>query len=125
MGLAIAAIMFFAGASFFFALAETALQMTAARQDPTNETALLQAVRLNWRLWTIFQASLFEPDCPLPVELRDNLLSLSNFVDRHTAGIITDPDPAKLDILIDINRELASGLMTGVPTTLKPGTVGV
>jgi len=92
---------------------------------PTNETALLQAVRLNWRLWTIFQASLFEPDCPLPVELRDNLLSLSNFVDRHTAGIITDPDPAKLDILIDINRELASGLMTGVPTTLKPGTVGV
>jgi flagellar protein FlaF len=108
-----------------WALAETALQMTAARQDPTNETALLQAVRLNWRLWTIFQASLFEPDCPLPVELRDNLLSLSNFVDRHTAGIITDPDPAKLDILIDINRELASGLMTGVPTTLKPGTVGV
>jgi flagellar protein FlaF len=114
-----------------WALAETALQMSAAQQNPADESALLQAVRLNWRLWTIFQASLFEPDCPLPVDLRDNLLSLSNFVDKHTAAIITDPDPSKLDVLIGINRELASGLMTtaaaqsaGVLATLESESTG-
>ena len=94
-----------------WALGETAARMSAARQEPVDEAALLHAVRLNWRLWTIFQASLLEPDCPLPVEIRNNILSLSNFVDRHTANIIAAPDPAKLDVLIRINREIAAGLI--------------
>ncbi len=95
-----------------WALTETALRMRASQREPVDETAILQAVRLNWRLWTIFQASLLEPDCLLPTELRAGILGLSNFVDRHTAGIIADPQPGKLDVLIKINRELAGGLMT-------------
>ena len=107
-----------------WALTETALRMSAAQKTPGDEAALLQAVRLNWRLWTIFQASLFEPDCPLPTDLRDNILSLCGFVDKHTASVINDPAPDKLDILISINRELAGGLMTTAappaPATLEP-----
>ena len=99
-----------------WALTETALRMKAAQRAPVDEVALLQAVRLNWRLWTIFQASLLEPDCPLPSELRGGILGLSNFIDKHTAGVIADPKPEKLDVLIKINRELAGGLMT-MPTT--------
>jgi len=95
-----------------WALTETALRMAEARAAaPADEAALLHAVRLNWRLWTIFQASLLEPDCPMPAEIRANILSLSNFVDRHTAEIIAAPDPDKLEVLITINRELAAGLM--------------
>ncbi len=93
-----------------WALGETAARMSAAQQAPVDEATLLHAVRLNWRLWTIFQASLLEADCPLPVEIRNNILSLSNFVDKHTADIIAAPDPAKLDVLIRINREIAAGL---------------
>jgi flagellar protein FlaF len=103
-----------------WALTETALRMKAAQREPVDETALLQAVRLNWRLWTIFQASLLDPDCPLPIEIRNNLLSLSNFIDKHVAGIIAEPNPAKLDVLILINREIAGGLMT-VPPAAAPG----
>lgn len=110
-----------------WALTETALRMKAAQQQqPENESALLLAVRTNWRLWTIFQASLLEPDCPLPSDLRSNILSLANFVDKHTAGILADPTPAKLDILIRINRELAGGLLTPPPPagSATPAAVG-
>ena len=107
-----------------WALTETALRMKAAQKEPMDETVLLHAVRLNWRLWTIFQASLLEPDCPLPIDIRNNLLSLSNFIDKHTAGILSNPQPSKLDILIRINREIAGGLLT-VPATAAPaaGTI--
>ena len=98
-----------------WALTETALRMEAAQQEPLDETALLHAARLNWRLWTLFQASLLEPNCPLLPELRNGILSLSNFVDKHTAAFLADPKAEKLDVLIKINRELAGGLMTPLP----------
>lgn len=71
---------------------------------------MLAAVRLNWRLWTIFQAELLDPDCMLPEGLRSNVLSLANFVDKHSVELVARPEPEKLDILISINRELAGGL---------------
>ena len=95
-----------------WALTETALRMKAAQKEPVDEAVLLQAVRLNWRLWTIFQANLLDEESPVPLEIRNNILSLSNFIDTHTAGIIADPQPSKLDVLICINREIAGGLMT-------------
>ncbi len=95
-----------------WALTETAMRMKTAQREPVDEAALLQAVRLNWRLWTIFQASLLEPDCPLPPELRSGILGLSNFVDKQTSKIIAGPKPEMLDVLIKINRELAGGLLT-------------
>ena len=98
-----------------WALTETAMRMKAAQREPIDEAALLHAVRLNWRLWTIFQASLLEPECPLPPELRTGILGLSNFVDKHTSKIIAEPKPEMLDVLIKINRELAGGLLTTPP----------
>ena len=50
------------------------------------------ALRRNWRLWTIFQASLLDPDCDLPERMRSNLLGLTNFIDRHTAELLGDGD---------------------------------
>ncbi|MEI6987669.1 MAG: flagellar biosynthesis regulator FlaF [Rhodospirillaceae bacterium] len=112
-----------------WALTETAMRMKAAQREPVDEAALLHAVRLNWRLWTIFQASLLEPDCPVPLDIRSNILSLANFVDKHTASIISAPQASKLDVLIRVNREIAGGLMTAaaapatapaVPSDQKP-----
>jgi len=99
-----------------WALAEMARRMNAAQVEPVNVAQLLQTVRTNWRLWTIIQANLLEPDCPVPLDIRGNVLSLSAFVDRHTVGIIADPQPGKLDVLIQINREIAAGLMAQPPT---------
>ncbi len=93
-----------------FALREIAKRLATAQKNPENESDLLHAVHLNWRLWTIFQVSLLDVNCPLPESIRNNVLSLSNFVDKHSADIIAAPAPAKLDVLIRINHDLADGL---------------
>jgi len=95
-----------------WALTEAARRMADAKDRPDGAEDLLNAVRLNWRLWTIFQASLAEPDCPVPAEVRANMLSLSNFVDKASVDIIATPVAQKVDILISINRNIAAGLFS-------------
>lgn len=90
-------------------MTQAALRMKAA-QEAEDAEAILSSARLNWQLWTIIQSELLDPDCPVPTDIRQNVLSLANFVDKHMVGIIAGPDPKKLDVLISINRELAGGL---------------
>lgn len=93
-----------------WALTEAARRMSLAQKPEVSDEELLGAVRLNWRLWTIFQAELASPECPLPIEMRQDMLSLCNFIDKRTVEIISDVDRAKIDVLININRQIASGL---------------
>jgi len=102
-------------------LTEAALRMRSAR-DANDKEALLAAVRLNWRLWTLFQADLLGPECVVPDPVRGNLLSLAAFIDRHTLDVIAKPSPEKIDILISINRELAMGLFTDPEAGAGAGT---
>lgn len=90
-------------------LTQAALRMKDA-QATADPEAIRAAVRLNWQLWTIFQAELLSPQCTTPIDLRTNALSLAKFIDKQIVDIISDATPEKLDILITINRELASGL---------------
>jgi flagellar protein FlaF len=76
---------------------------------------LEEALRYNQRLWTLFQTELARTDHELPVELRANLLRLSAFVDRQTFEVMARPEAAKLQSLININRQIAEGL-SGRPT---------
>jgi len=94
------------------ALLEAARQMAEAQSDPGNTKAMRDAARINWRLWTIFQAELSAPDCPMPVEIRQNMLNLCNFVDKRVVDILAKPAPQKLDVLINVNRQIAAGLLT-------------
>jgi flagellar protein FlaF len=89
-------------------------QLSAHREE------ILAAVRLNWRLWTILQSALLEPDCPVPAEIRTNMLSLARFVDKQTVDVFAEPLPDKLDALISINRELAAGLFTNPDLPAPP-----
>lgn len=93
-----------------WALLESARLMEGAKGTPP---ALLDALRQNWRLWTIFQADLVGPDCALPKEVRANLIGLSNFIDRHTAKLLAKPDAAGIDVLVNINRQIGEGLLEG------------
>ncbi len=122
-----------------WALTQAALSMKAAR-DADDHDRMLAAIRLNWRLWTIIQAELLDPQCAVPMDIRTNVLSLAQFVDKHTVAIIGNPSPRHLDVLIGINRELAGGLFTtpgaesrvpagesasmAVDGPTKPGAVG-
>ncbi len=90
-------------------LTQAAIRMKGA-QETGDPEAIRAAVRLNWQLWTIFQAELLSPQCTTPIDLRTNALSLAKFIDKQIVDVISDAKPEKLDILITINRELASGL---------------
>lgn len=83
-----------------------------AGQASHDRDQLLAAARLNWRLWTILQSELLDPECPVPQPLRENLLSLAKFIDKRTVEFLAEPHGSKLDILISINREIAGGLYT-------------
>lgn len=94
-----------------WALTQAALKMKAA-QDSGDIPSMLAAVKLNWQLWTIIQSELLAPECTIPMDIRRNVLSLANFIDKHTVGFIGLPKPEKINVLVSINRELAGGLYT-------------
>lgn len=110
-----------------WALAEAARRLIDASRDPEDTDALQAALQLNQRLWTIFQAAITEPDCQMPDDLRTNVAALSLLVDRETMARLADLDASKLDTLININRNVSSGLATrieGAPTAAaQPGAV--
>lgn len=69
-----------------------------------------EALKYNQRLWSFFQAELSRPDHPMPKKLREDLLSLSLFIDKRTFEVMASPSPERLDILININLNIAAGL---------------
>lgn len=92
------------------ALLEAARRLDAAVGSEDRD-AYRAALRLNWRLWTIIQADVSGEGSPLPDEIRQNILSLSVFIDKHTVAALAEPDGRKLRVLIEINRNIAAGLM--------------
>lgn len=108
------------------ALMEAARRLFNAQKDGDADT-ILTCVRLNWRLWTIFQAELTAPECSVPIEIRQNMLNLCNFVDKRTVEILADAKPELLTVLININRNVAAGLLeqgaqSAPPTDVIPPT---
>lgn len=101
------------------ALLEAARRLAKAKDSPDDSAGMLDVVRLNWRLWTIFQSEISSNESQLPEDLRTNMLTLCNFVDSRTVEILSDPKPGLLDALININRNIAAGLLT------KPGEAAV
>ncbi len=95
------------------AFMEAARRLSEAQKIVDDEPdAYRAALRLNWRLWTIIQSDVSGPDNPLPADLKANVISLSIFVDKHTLNALAEPAARKLEVLININRNLAAGLMT-------------
>lgn len=94
-----------------YALIELARRLDDAAKVPENIAAIRDVVRLNWRLWTIFQAELVDPECQTPRAIRENLINLSNFIDKRSAELIANPEASKLTVLVNINRQIGAGLL--------------
>jgi flagellar protein FlaF len=98
-----------------YALTQSALKLRECRENwdmPELERIdrLFEALRMNSLLWSIFQAELTAEGNPLPRQLRQDLLTLSVFIDKRTKEVMCYPEPEKLDILININLNIAAGL---------------
>ncbi len=92
------------------ALARAAGFLDRARDATGDYRTYQAALSFNQLLWTVFQADLASDGNGLPGDLKSSLLSLSLFVDKQTVKALTDPRPEHLDVLIDINRNIAEGL---------------
>lgn len=92
------------------AFSKAAMMMEDAKKKPEDETNFEQALRFNQLFWTILQADIMDPANKLPNPIKANIMSLSIFVDRQTSKALRSGDPADLDIMISINRNLALGL---------------
>jgi len=72
---------------------------------------LNDALLYNRKLWSIFLTSVTSPDHPLPAAIRQNVANLGLFVMNRTVSMMSDPQREHLGSLININRELAAGLL--------------
>jgi flagellar protein FlaF len=109
------------------ALFKSARQLEAVQRSwdaPDRATRLDEALRYNTRLWTFFQSELADADHPMPVELRRNLLELSRFIDKRTFEVLAFPEPAKLQVLININRQIAMGLSQKIEAEVQVAAAG-
>ncbi len=72
--------------------------------------AYAAALSFNQKFWTVLQADLTANGNGLADELKNDLLNLSVFIDQQTVKALADPKPEHLDVLIEINRNIALGL---------------
>ena len=94
------------------AFTKAAVLLEEAKKHSQNIDEYSKALRFNHLLWTIIQADLTEPDNQLPPEIKANVMSLSIFVDKQTTKAMRSSNAPDLDVLININRNLAAGLRT-------------
>jgi flagellar protein FlaF len=77
---------------------------------PDRDEILDEALRYNQQIWSIFQGELLKKDNPLPRQLREDILSLSVFIDKRIFEVMNSPDPEKLTVIVNINLNIAAGL---------------
>lgn len=76
-----------------------------------RDQRLEAAIKFNQKIWSLFQSELSMPDNPLPKNIREDILNLSLFLDKRLFEVLAYPEPNKLTIAININLNLAAGLL--------------
>jgi len=96
-----------------------AAQTLLVAKEMDNDEDFYRALNYNQRIWTVLQAFAIEENS-LPDQIKANLLSLSIFVDKQTFKAMSESDPTKLDVLININRQIAAGFRSIPPVEEEP-----
>jgi flagellar protein FlaF len=93
-------------------LIKAAANMQSLRDNWPDDVQTIQStLTFNRKLWTIFMTSVTRDENPMPTALKQNIANLGLYILNETREILLDPvAPARLDALININRQLAAGL---------------
>jgi flagellar biosynthesis activator protein FlaF len=94
-------------------LTEAAMKLQYCQKNwdaPDRREKLHEALSYNQRVWSIIQGELLDETNQLPKQLRENILSLSIFIDKRIFNVMAYPEPEKLSIIIKINLNIAAGL---------------
>jgi flagellar protein FlaF len=96
-------------------LLQAAARLQAVQETWGNDGAaggkLNDALLYNRKLWLVFVGDMADSSHPMPRELRQNFLNIGLFVMNHTVAMMSNPQPERLGSLININREIAAGLL--------------
>ena len=79
--------------------------------DAPKQANLSDALLYNRKLWSVFLAEMTDANNPMPRDLRQNVANIGIFVMNQTVSVMQDPKPEQLGPLININREIAAGLL--------------
>lgn len=82
--------------------------MEAAKADPTDIKARVDALDWNRRVWSVLSEDCANPDNSLPPPLRASIISLATWVGKHTSAVIRRTED--IEPLIDVNRIIMQGL---------------
>lgn len=81
--------------------------------DERGDSDLEEALLYNRQIWVLFYDTAIEnKEGDRPNDLRSNIVNLANFIFKREMDILASPKKEKLDVLININREISAGLMT-------------
>lgn len=79
--------------------------------DAQVQAKLNDALLYNRKLWSVFMAEMTDANNPMPRDLRQNVANIGIFVMNRTVSLMQDPKPDQIGSLININREIAAGLL--------------
>ena len=80
--------------------------------EQTTPEILEETLKYNRQIWMMFyDAALENPEGNRPNDIRSNIINLANFVFKREVEIMSAPTKEKLNVLINVNREIAAGLM--------------
>lgn len=88
------------------------MQELQKKWDAVSADELDEVLRYNRQIWMMFvDTAVEDKNAERPDSLRSNIANLGAFIFKQTIDILATPQKEKLNILIDINRDIAAGLM--------------
>ncbi|MCK4946002.1 MAG: flagellar biosynthesis regulator FlaF [Alphaproteobacteria bacterium] len=99
-------------------LEDMAKRLEAGENPSLEESG--ETLTYNQKLWQFFVGEMMNSDHSLPLDIKNNIASLAVFVFKRTQEIMIDMKPEKFKALININRNIAAGLMSRKPQAETP-----
>ena len=93
------------------ALLKAARLLEVASLPGASPGAVAEALDFTLKLWSVFEADLMKNPNRLPADLRADMLRLSRFMENAVRTAARNPVRADYATMIEINRNLAAGLM--------------
>jgi flagellar protein FlaF len=87
------------------------LQSIVDKWDGQKNDAYFNALTYNRKLWVILFSAVTSADNPLPRETRENVANLGLFIFNETIDLTSKADREKFESLVNINRQVAAGLL--------------
>lgn len=88
-----------------------ALANRLSKEEKVSREEIGEIMEYNQKLWMLFANDAGANESPLPQDVKNNIVSLALFTFKRTTDFLIETRPEQLSALIEINRNIASGLM--------------